>query len=152
MSDLSAVYSSYDFGGNGGYVNDGFSTPFPQGGFNNVPQQSTQIPKATASHAMPPDPPYNPPAEMYAQQTSKATPQYINDSFWDRLVTKKMEVIKFMIMGLIIVFALGIDSVSSHYLSSYITKSFLTEGQEMLVRVSYPLAVLLLIWVIKANV
>jgi len=150
-TDLSVAYGSYN------------DQPSQSASFNNPyqsmapPAQSNpveQVPKATASHAMPPDPVYAPPPAMYAQQ-SAATPKFAappSDSLWDRIAMKKWEVFKFFLMSLIIVLALAIDNVAAHYMSAYIAKSFLTENQEMLVRFAYPVGIVLLIWVLKASV
>jgi hypothetical protein len=112
-----------------------------------------QISKGSQSHAMPPDAPYNPPAAMYAQQSPNAKPMYVppSESFWDRIALKKWEVFKFFVMSLIVVLALSLDKLVTHYMTGYIGKSFLTENQELLVRFAYPASVVLLIWLLKAT-
>ena len=104
---------------------------------------------ATASHAAQPEAPYTPPPAMYAQQGA-APPHYAGPSFWDRLVMKRSEVVKLVCLALIIVFAIGVDRVSTHYVAAYVAASFLTPLQEALVRISYPLVALLLLWFMKA--
>ena len=140
-TDLSVAYGSY---------NDHHSQQQPQF------QQPHDLPanKATASHAMPPEPVYAPPPAMYAQQSPNATPANYappSDGFWDRVALKKWEVFKFFLMSLIVVLALSIDNMATHYMTSYIGKSFLTETQEMLVRLAYPVGVILVIWFLKAS-
>jgi hypothetical protein len=113
-----------------------------------------KIPKSTSSHEMPPDPPYVPPPAMYAQQSPKA-PSSVreppSDSFWDRVAGKKWEVFKLFVMALIILLAISLDHLATHYLVKYIQGSFLTENQELIVRAGYPVAILLFIWILKAS-
>ena len=152
-TDLSMAY------GGGGFDN------YNSGSFPQPPQQPQQqpqqaqalpLPKSTAPHSMPPDPIYNPPPAMYAQQSATPPPSSgivpPSDSFWDRIARKKWEVFKYFVMSLIVVLAFSIDHIVCHYMSNYISKSFFTETQEFLIRVSYPVAIILLIWILKASV
>ena len=147
-TDLSVAYGGYNDMGSQSSFNNSYQNM-------QAPPEPPQIPKATASHAIKPEPEYNPPTAMYMQQQPNAKPSsgYAppSDSIWDRIALKKWEVFKFFVMSLIIVLGLSIDSVLSHYMSSYIGKSFLTENQEMFVRLSYPVGVILLIWMLKAS-
>lgn len=112
------------------------------------PPPPIQIPEVI-SHAQPPDIPYNPPAAMYMQQqnTMVAPPQ---DSFWDKLSHKKVDVLKLFILAMVVLLGISMDRIATHYLTNYVGKAFLTETQEFLVRLSYPVIVLLVIWIIKA--
>lgn len=107
---------------------------------------------ASSSHALPPDMPYSPPNAMYAQQSPNATPMSVATSttFWDRLGEKKGEMLKLVGLALVILFAVSLDRVSTHYLTTYISKAFLTDMQELLVRLSYPVIVILILWIMKA--
>lgn len=119
-----------------------------------APQQALDAPKATAPHVMPPEVSYAPPAQMYAHQSARAAPAdyaLAGDGFLDRLGRKKWEVLKMIVFSLIILLALSVDHVATHYLSGYIGASFLTATQELIVRLSYPIAIVLLLWVIKAS-
>lgn len=111
------------------------------------------IPKSSASHAVPPDAQYAPPPAMYAQQSPKppASMGPPNDGFWDRVANKKWEVFKLFVMSLIVLLAISLDHVACHYLTKYISGSFLTDTQELLVRLGYPVGVLLFIWLLKAS-
>ena len=150
-TDLNVAYGSYSDGpsyGGGGR---------PQ--TMNMPQNTTpeppQVPAATASHEMPPNPVYNPPNAMYAQQSPNAKPAGYTpppDGFWDRIALKKWDVLKVFMMSLIIVLALSIDNVCCHYMTSYIGSAFLTPTHEFIVRISYPVALILFIWLMKASV
>ena len=84
---------------------------------------------------------------MYAKQPGG----YVQDvSFWDRLVNKRVEMAKYVILAMIIVLGLSIHKMAINYLEGYIGKSFLSGFNEFMLRASYPLIVLLVIWVLKA--
>jgi len=94
---------------------------------------------------------YQPPAAMYTNQQEGAPKHYIpTESFWDRISLKRYEVLKVFVLSLIVLLALSMDHVFNHYLGQYLSNSLLTTIQEMLVRVSYPVAIVLIIWLIKA--
>lgn len=117
--------------------------------------QSIADPAAT-SHAMAPDVAYNPPSSMYATQSAApktALPMLASGpGFWDKVGSKKGEIIKLVGLALVVLLAISLDKVATHYLTGYISKSFLTDMQELLVRISYPVIVLLLLWLLKALV
>lgn len=147
-TDLSAAYGDYA---------SQMMPPAPTQLMANPPPQpaiSAPVPKSTESHAMPPEVAYAPPPAMYAQQSPKARPADYDagDSFWDRLGRKKWEVLKMVVFSLIILLALSTDHVVSHYLGNYLGSAFLTPTQEFLTRISYPVAIILLMWIIKASV
>jgi hypothetical protein len=47
------------------------------------------------------------------------------------------------------VLAISIDRVNTHYLTQYVANSILTGTQELLLRVSYPITILIIIWLLK---
>lgn len=105
------------------------------------------------SHAMPPEVAYAPPPAMYAAQSPTAVPAGYGgagEGFWDRIGAKKWEVLKMVLFSMVVLLALSVDHMASHYLNNYIGSSFLSATQEVLVRASYPVAVLVLIWIVKA--
>lgn len=109
---------------------------------------------AQESRAQAPDVSYDPPAAMYTQQTATAPAALLKSedvSFWDRLAKKRAEVIKLFMFALVILLALSMDHMASHYLTNYISKTILTDTQELFVRLSYPVFILLVIWIIKAS-
>lgn len=108
------------------------------------------VPKATASHAQPPEVPYSPPTAMYTQQSPRADPVYVAEpSFMDRLASKKADVMKLVALSLVVLLGISSDRMISHYLSGYISKSFLTDMQELLVRLAYPVGVIIVLWILK---
>ncbi len=135
----------------------------PQLAVNNVmnmPQQPVQQQMAhetaTTSHAQAPEVLYHPPAAMYAQQPATAPTaypvmHYEEVSFWDKLAKKRGDVLKLFMFALVILLALSLDHMAVHYLTNYISKTILTDTQELLVRLSYPIIIVLVIWVMKAT-
>jgi hypothetical protein len=72
-----------------------------------------------------------------------------SESFFDRIASKRFEILKVFSFALIIVLAISIDRVNTYYLTQYVTNSILTSTQELLLRVSYPITVLIVIWLLK---
>lgn len=71
-------------------------------------------------------------------------------SFWDKMSMKRVEVIKLAVFSLVIVLAISIDRIGTHYLTKYITDNIFTNFQEFMLRLSYPVIVILALWIIKA--
>ena len=118
----------------------------------NIPHTADiPLPKATASHAMAPqaEQQYSPPSAMYSQQQAARMPPP-SDNFWDKLVSKKWDVVKLVCLSMVVLLAISMDKVVTHYLTSYISKAYLSDNQELLARLGYPVAVLLTLWIIKA--
>ena len=93
-----------------------------------------------------------PPQEMYYHEEPKQIiymQQPQGDSFFDRIASKRFEILKVFSFALIIVLAISIDRVNTYYLTQYVTNSILTSTQELLLRISYPITVLIIIWLLK---
>lgn len=90
-----------------------------------------------------------PPETMYYHEEPKQVIYYQGDSFFDRIAAKRFEILKVFSFALIIVLAISIDRVNTHYLTQYVTNSVLTNTQELLLRMSYPITVLIIIWLLK---
>jgi hypothetical protein len=93
---------------------------------------------------------FNPQSAMYAQQSAKPVKLPPSNSFWDRMGEKKGEVAKLVIFALVILLAISLDRFVTHYLTQYFGQSFLTETQALLIRLAYPIMIILVIWLIKA--
>jgi len=95
---------------------------------------------------------------MQQQQPSQNTTQqqqqmYKNKNdynFLDRMNMKKSEVIKLALFSLVIVLGISIDRMLTYYVSKYINDNVLTDFQELLLRLSYPITIFLLLWIFKA--
>jgi hypothetical protein len=109
-------------------------------------------PKRMVSVQQPGDMPYNPPVDMYRKERSAPAPVSIGktDSFLDRLSRKRFEVLKVIVLAMIVLLAISMDRVLFHYMNNYLTNNILTNMQEIVVRISYPLCIILVIWVIKS--
>jgi hypothetical protein len=165
-TDLSLAYGdSYDMDSPGMSMGGNFNGNYKSKGsykdpglvIQKEPQRTVDLPLPKLSSSPLENPNYKVPQDIYANQGNdfEEKPKYSSRSsqlsFWDKIGNKKMEVLKVFILSLVIVLGISIDHISKHYLDNYISKSFLTETQEFLVRLSYPLIVILVIWIIKAS-
>jgi hypothetical protein len=86
--------------------------------------------------------------QEYAQSPQ---PTYRNTySFWDKMSMKRGDVIKFAIFSLVIVLGISLDRITTHYLSRYVSDNILTDFQEFMIRLAYPVVVVLAIWIVKS--
>ena len=110
------------------------------------------------SHAQPPEINYQPPENMYSQQennisqngNNKNNRQQPSYSFWDRMSMKRSEVVKLAVFSLVIVLAISLDRIGTHYISKYLNDNILSDMQEVLLRISYPVAIFLILWIVKS--
>lgn len=121
------------------------------------PTQPTQQPQQLAGNPHVAEPPRAPmqvetmtPA-VVVQPSASTKKMYSNETFWDKIGQRKMEVIKMILLALVVVLGLSIDRAAGHYLDGYISKSILTNIQEFMVRISYPVVIILFIWIMKAS-
>jgi ABC-type bacteriocin/lantibiotic exporter with double-glycine peptidase domain len=85
--------------------------------------------------------------EQTPQQQYSRTPEY---SFWDRMVMSRREVLKLFILSLVVILAISLEKIGCHYLYNYISSTDLTTLQEFLVRLSFPIIVFIILWIIKS--
>ena len=89
-----------------------------------------------------------PPQQQQAPpQQQRRYPEY---SFWDRMVMSKREVMKLFILSIVIILGISLEKIGSHYLTSYISNTVFTSFQELLVRLSFPILVIIILWIIKS--
>jgi hypothetical protein len=81
------------------------------------------------------------------QQQSMRFPEY---SFWDRMVMSRREVLKLFILSIVIVLGISLEKIACHYMTNYLTSNDLTTFQELLIRLSFPIVVFLILWIIKS--
>jgi hypothetical protein len=112
-----------------------------------VTPPSMEIPAATMPHVQPPEVQYAPPPAMFQKQVPHPVPQ---DSMWEKISQKKVDVLKLFILAMVVLLGISMDRVATHYLTTYVGKAFLSETHEFLVRLSYPVIVLVILWLIKA--
>jgi len=90
------------------------------------------------------------PTQQQQQQQSDQYRRKSEYNFIDRMNLKKTEVIKLALFSLVIVLGISIDRMLTYYLSRYISDNVLTDFQELLLRLSYPITIFLLLWIFKA--
>lgn len=124
------------------------------------PQQSQQLPQL---------PPPSPPANYYIQnqhhqqqhqqqhqQHHQQQPQIIKRtrnpeySFWDRMAMSRNDVFKLVLLAFVIVLGISIEKIGCHYITQYLTENVLSPLQEFIVRISFPVVIFLLLWIIKS--
>jgi hypothetical protein len=71
-------------------------------------------------------------------------------TFWDKMSMKRSEVIKLGVFSLVIVLAIAIDRISTHYITRYLSDNILTNFQEFMLRLAYPVVIFLFLWIVKA--
>lgn len=123
-------------------------SPPPMPAVQSMNQPPQQPPKQMVSVQQPNELPYNPPEQMYMQQPAPVV--YEQDTFFQRIANSRYDVLKVVVFAMIILFAISMDRLITHYLCEYVTGNILTAGQEFIVRLSYPIAILLVIWFVKA--
>jgi len=116
-------------------------------------QQQQQMPITPQLPPMLPIPKQQQPSQIESffnygdSGSSKRYPEY---SFWDRMVISKRDVLKLFILSIVIILGISIEKIGYHYISNYINANDLTTLQELLVRLSFPIVVFLLLWIIKS--
>lgn len=122
---------------------------FPQ---QQPPQQTSPIQPNHATNTSPPPPiPETvymkevPPAIINNNNTPPSQP-----SFWDRMGMKKDEIFKLFIFSMIILLAIAMDKAFFHYLKTYIEENMLSWSQEFMIRLMYPVLILVLLWIMKS--
>ena len=76
------------------------------------------------------------------QAVSKAS----EETYWDKLGSKKKEVYKFLQSALIIMFAISVHFLISHYFNKYLEANDLSFERELALRILYPVAILFIAW------
>jgi hypothetical protein len=66
------------------------------------------------------------------------------------MIMSKREVMKLFILSIVIMLGISLEKLGFHYLSSYISSTDLTSTQEFFVRLSFPIIVFLILWIIKS--
>ena len=132
---------------------------------NYQPPQKQQPPQMPQQPPQPPQPPQQPPQipqqflhqQQIPQQVYKINTQnhqqqqrYPEYSFWDRMVLSRRDMLKLFILALVVVIGISLERIGCHYLTNYINSNDLTTIQELLVRFSFPLVIILILWIIKS--
>ena len=115
-----------------------------------APQQPQQPQQPIQQAQVQPDTPYNVPEQVYQQQQSKVIYKEPQISFWDKLGQTKGDVYKLFLFALVILIAIAFDRLIFTYLKQYIEENVVTGFNEFIVRLSYPIGVIVVIWLLKS--
>lgn len=158
MAELYQVYGGLGLNGNNHMEHfseqeeEEQAPPQPQRKGGNKPQ----VAQKDGYYQQPQETPSQPPhKEQHSQQSQQPKEQFQNMyrrdvSFFDKMAMKRPDVIKLAVFSLVIVLAIAIDRIGTHYLSKYITDNIFTNFQEFMIRLSYPIIVFLVIWIVKS--
>jgi hypothetical protein len=113
-------------------------------------QQPTQQQQPLQQAQVPPEVEYSPPDEIYLHEQPNKKIIYREPGFFDKLGNVKMEVLKLFVFALIILLAISMDRTVSYYLKLYLDENMFSWNQEFMMRFSYPIFILIIIWIIKA--
>lgn len=89
-------------------------------------------------------------AQVVPQQPMQRRSYNTGYSFTDRMTMKRGDVMKLFVFALVIVLAIAIHKFGKHYISKYLEQNVFTDFQEFMIRLSYPVVILLTIWILKS--
>lgn len=87
--------------------------------------------------------------ELRKQQKIVASIENQN-GYFDKLATKRKDVMRVIQLSLVIVLALSLHFIVDHYLQNYIKNHDLSFERELILRALYPIAIIFVIWNMKA--
>lgn len=87
--------------------------------------------------------------ELRKQQKIVANIESQN-GYFDKLASKRKDVMRIIQLSLVIVLALSLHFIIDHYLQTYIKNNDLSFERELIIRVLYPVAIVFVIWNMKA--
>ncbi len=85
--------------------------------------------------------------EQFMNMYNTGVPEY---SFWDRMVLSRREILKLVMLALVVVIGISFERIGCHYITNYINSNDLSTIQELLVRFSFPIVIILILWIIKS--
>lgn len=155
MADLYQAYAlESDNHGGGGFFDEKEEVSYQQPqqqprrqseGFTNA-NQAQPVPQKVVKEEFQNSPPY----ELKNYEKQEPPRRNISYSFWDRMAIKRPEVIKLGVFALVIVLAISLERIGTHYLTRYLSDNIFTDLQDLMLRFSYPIGIFLLIWIVKS--
>lgn len=160
-NDINNSYDDYDIPS----INQSQKQQIPQKQDNNYQQQSQPISQPISQpqqqqlpnfqsyqpqqiqHFQQLQPSINKKQTQQMQHFQQRHPEY---SFWDRMVLSKNDVLKLLLLSFVIVLGISIEKIGHHYISQYLIENILSSTQEFIVRISFPIFIFLLLWIIKS--
>ncbi|MDB4346999.1 hypothetical protein OAA30_00450 [bacterium] len=93
-----------------------------------------------------------PPEAMYQQQQPEPKVIYKEPqvSFWDKLGQTRGDVFKLFLFALVILIAIAFDRLIFTYLKYYIENNMLDGTNEFIIRLAYPVGIIVVIWLLKS--
>ena len=88
--------------------------------------------------------------EKFTNQNYNHQQRYPEYSFWDRMVMSRREVLKLFILSIVIILGISLEKIGYHYIMMYINSNDLTTFQDLMVRLSFPIIVFIILWIIKS--
>jgi len=110
-------------------------------------QQIQEPPKKIKQQPLTPQP-----EAMYQQQQPEPKIIYKEPqiSFWDKLGQTKGDVFKLFLFALVILIAIAFDRLIFTYLKYYIENNMLDGTNEFIIRLAYPVGIIVVIWLLKS--
>lgn len=92
------------------------------------------------------------PEAMYQQQQPEPKIIYKEPqiSFWDKLGQTKGDVFKLFLFALVILIAIAFDRLIFTYLKQYIEDNMMSGTNEFIIRLAYPIGIIVIIWLLKS--
>ena len=117
-----------------------------------APPQQIQQPVQIPQQQMPQLDPnvYQQPNQVAGGGRKAAVVNNYSYSFWDRMVGTRGDVIKLAVFSLVIVLGISFDRIATYYITKYLTDTEFSNLQEFLIRLSYPILVFIILWIIKS--
>lgn len=113
-----------------------------------TPPKLQMKPPSMDTSEIPMMPPRQKPVEYFGNHNNQQRhPEY---SFWDRMVMSKREVLKLFILSIVIVLGISLEKIGFHYINAYLSSNDLSTLQEFMIRLSFPIIVFILLWIIKS--
>lgn len=117
-------------------------------------QQPLQQPLQQKQAQVPPNVEYAVPEPVYQQQSPSPSPPKVvyqkEESFWERMSSKKGEVYKLFMFALVILLGIAIHKFLFHYLTAYLEENMMNPTNEFLIRLAYPVSVLIVLWILRS--
>ena len=90
--------------------------------------------------------------ELYRQRELMEHHRLSNVGYFDKLMARRKELLKFLLFSLIILLALSIHTQIKHYYKAFFQSHVLTPGKEFGIRMVYPLVVIFILWNLRVFV
>jgi hypothetical protein len=76
--------------------------------------------------------------------------QQKGNNYVDRLLSKKKDIVKLLLISFVILLAISLHYIVDHYIKQFFEENVMSSGKEFLIRLLYPSLVLLILWNMKA--